>query len=585
MRKTKIVCTIGPTSEKEEVLMDLVKAGLNVARLNFSHGSHEEHEVRINTIKKVRQELNRPIAIMLDTKGPEIRTRNFENGEAYLYAGQEFTITTRDILGNEKICSVTYEDLAKDLSIGDIVLIDDGLIELVVKKKINDTDLLCDVKNSGLIKNKKGINVPGVKIHLPALTDKDVDDIIFGIKQGVDFIAASFIRKASDVLTIRRILEENGAGHISIISKIENREGVDNIDEIISVSDGIMVARGDLGVEIPLEEVPLVQKELISKCNMAGKPVITATQMLDSMMRNPRPTRAEVSDVATAIYEGTDAIMLSGETASGSYPIEAVETMSKIAIMIEDSLDYKKILSNRYESSNYTITDSIGYATCRSCIDLQSAAIISATLSGYTAISISKFRPKSPIIATTQSEQVMRKLALYWGVYPIKTEKPHSTDDILEGSVNRALEEKLIKNGELVIITAGVPVGISGATNLMKIHVVSDPLFKKTGYGKGTVIGKAVKARNAVELEGRFNDGDILVMPSTDKDVVEYMERASAIIVEEGGLTSHAFIVAMELKKEVVVGATDCMKLIEDGETLTVNGKQGAVYRGEASIL
>lgn len=585
MRKTKIVCTIGPTSEKEEVLKDLVKAGLNVARLNFSHGSHEEHEVRINTIKKVRQELNRPIAIMLDTKGPEIRTRNFENGEAYLYAGQEFTITTRDILGNEKICSVTYEDLAKDLSIGDIVLIDDGLIELVVKQKINDTDLLCDVKNSGLIKNKKGINVPGVKIHLPALTDKDVDDIIFGIKQGVDFIAASFIRKASDVLTIRRILEENGAGHISIISKIENREGVDNIDEIISVSDGIMVARGDLGVEIPLEEVPLVQKELISKCNMAGKPVITATQMLDSMMRNPRPTRAEVSDVATAIYEGTDAIMLSGETASGSYPIEAVETMSKIAIMIEDSLDYKKILSNRYESSNYTITDSIGYATCRSCIDLQSAAIISATLSGYTAISISKFRPKSPIIATTQSEQVMRKLALYWGVYPIKTEKPHSTDDILEGSVNRALEEKLIKNGELVIITAGVPVGISGATNLMKIHVVSDPLFKKTGYGKGTVIGKAVKARNAVELEGRFNDGDILVMPSTDKDVVEYMERASAIIVEEGGLTSHAFIVAMELKKEVVVGATDCMKLIEDGETLTVNGKQGAVYRGEASIL
>ncbi len=585
MRKTKIVCTIGPTSEKEEVLKDLVKAGLNVARLNFSHGSHEEHEVRINTIKKVRQELNRPIAIMLDTKGPEIRTRNFENGEAYLYAGQEFTITTRDILGNEKICSVTYEDLAKDLSIGDIVLIDDGLIELVVKQKINDTDLLCDVKNSGLIKNKKGINVPGVKIHLPALTDKDVDDIIFGIKQGVDFIAASFIRKASDVLTIRRILEENGAGHISIISKIENREGVDNIDEIISVSDGIMVARGDLGVEIPLEEVPLVQKELISKCNMAGKPVITATQMLDSMMRNPRPTRAEVSDVATAIYEGTDAIMLSGETASGSYPIEAVETMSKIAIMIEDSLDYKKILSNRYESSNYTITDSIGYATCRSCIDLQSAAIISATLSGYTAISISKFRPKSPIIATTQSEQVMRKLALYWGVYPIKTEKPHSTDDILEGSVNRALEEKLINNGELVIITAGVPVGISGATNLMKIHVVSDPLFKKTGYGKGTVIGKAVKARNAVELEGRFNDGDILVMPSTDKDVVEYMERASAIIVEEGGLTSHAFIVAMELKKEVVIGATDCMKLIEDGETLTVNGKQGAVYRGEASIL
>jgi len=585
LRKTKIVCTIGPTSEKEEVLKELITAGLNVARLNFSHGSHEEHEIRINTIKKVRQELNKPIAIMLDTKGPEIRTKNFENGEVNLQAGQEFTITTRDIIGNEKICSVTYEDFAKDLSVGDTILIDDGLIELIVKEKIDDTDLVCEVKNSGLIKNKKGVNVPGVKIQLPALTQKDIDDINFGINQGVDFIAASFIRKASDVLAIRRVLEENNAGHISIISKIENREGVDNIDEIISASDAIMVARGDLGVEINLEEVPLVQRDLISKCNMAGKPVITATQMLDSMMRNPRPTRAEVSDVATAIFEGSDAIMLSGETASGSYPVEAVETMSKIATMIEDSLDYRKILSNRYDGSNYTITDSIGYATCRTCIDLQAEAIISSTLSGYTAASISKFRPKSPIIATTQSERVMRKLELELVVYPIKTDKPLSTDDILEISVNRALEEKLIKNGDLVIITAGVPVGISGATNLLKIHVVSDLLFKKTGYGKETVIGKAVKARNAEELAGRFNDGDILVMPSTDKDVVEYMEKASAIIVEEGGLTSHAFIVAMELKKEVVVGATDCMKLIEDGETLTVNGKQGAVYRGEANIL
>lgn len=585
LRKTKIVCTIGPTSENEEVFKELVLAGLNVARLNFSHGSHEEHEKKINTIKKVREELNKPIAIMLDTKGPEIRTRDFENGRAELHAGQEFTITTRDILGNEQICSVTYENFAKELNVGDTILVDDGLIELFVIKKVDDTDLICNVKNSGTIKNKKGINVPNVKIQLPALTEKDINDIKFAIKHDLDFIAASFIRKASDVLEIRRILEENNAEHISIISKIENREGVDNIDEIINASDGIMVARGDLGVEINLEEVPLVQKNLISKCNLAGKPVITATQMLDSMMRNPRPTRAEVSDVATAIFEGTDAIMLSGETASGSYPIEAVETMSKISVMIEDSLDYRKILTNRYDGSNYTITDSIGFATCRTCIDLKAEAIISATSSGYTAVSISKFRPQSPIVAATGSERVMRNLALYWGVYPIKTDKMLTTDDILELSVNRALEENLIKNGDLVIITAGVPVGISGTTNLLKIHVVSELLYKKYGYGKETITGKAVKAHNVKDLMGKFNPGDILVMPSTDKDVVEYMEKASAIIVEEGGLTSHAFIVAMELKKEVVVSAKDCMTLIEDGEILTVNGKQGVVYRGEAKIL
>ena len=585
MRKTKIVCTLGPASEKEEVLKELVLSGLNVARLNFSHGTHEEHKARIDTIKKVREDLNKPIAIMLDTKGPEIRTRDFENGSINVTAGQEFTITTRNILGNESICSVTYENFANELNVNDIILIDDGLIELVVKEKLNDTDLKCEVKNSGTLKNKKGVNVPNTKIQLPALTQKDIDDIKFGIEQDVDFIAASFIRKASDVLSIRRILEENNAEHISIISKIENREGVENIDEIINASDGIMVARGDLGVEILLEEVPLVQKELIYKCNLAGKPVITATQMLDSMIRNPRPTRAEVSDVATAIFEGSDAIMLSGETAAGAYPVEAVKTMSKIAVMIEDSLDYRKILNNKYDGSNYTITDSIGFATCRACIDLQSAAIISATSSGYTAISISKFRPKSPIIATTESDRVMRKLAVYWGVYPIKTDKMITTDDVVEMSVNKALEYGFIKNGDLVIITAGVPVGVSGTTNLLKIHVVSELLYKKIGYGKETVTAKAVKACSCDDLVGKFNNGDILVMRSTDKDVVEYMEKASAIIVEEGGLTSHAFIVSMELGKEVVVGAAKCMDVINDGEILTVNGKHGVVYRGEAKIL
>lgn len=585
MRKTKIVCTIGPASEKEEVFKELVESGLNVARLNFSHGTHEEHEVRINTIKKVREQLKKPIAIMLDTKGPEIRTRDFENGAIEVSQNQDFIITTRDVLGNSEICSVTYENFAKELKVGDRVLIDDGLIELNVIEVINDTDIKCKVINSGVIKNKKGVNVPDTKIMLPALTKKDISDIKFGIEQDVDFIAASFIRKAADVISIRRILEENEASHIKIISKIENREGVENLDEILNASDGIMVARGDLGVEIPLEEVPLVQKELINKCNNQGKPVITATQMLDSMIRNPRPTRAEVSDVATAIFEGSDAIMLSGETAAGSYPVEAVKTMSKIAIMIEDSLDYYHILNNKFYDKNRTITDSIGLSTCRNCLDLEATAIICATSSGYTAKSISKYRPKSPIIATTNSDRVMRSLSVFWGVYPIKTPEMNNTDEVIEISVSRALEEGYVENGDLVIITAGVPVGVSGSTNLIKIHVVSELLYKKMGCGTKSVTARAIKAKHAQELATKFMEGDILVMHATDKDVVEYMEKASAIIVEEGGLTSHAFIVAMELGKEVVVGATNCMNEIIEGELLTVSGKTGVVYRGQAKIF
>ncbi|MGB4438765.1 MAG: pyruvate kinase, partial [Sedimentibacter sp.] len=396
MRKTKIVCTIGPSSQDENTFKELVLNGLNVARLNFSHGNQEEHKAKIDVIKKVREDLGTSIAIMLDTKGPEIRTRDFKNGQAELVKGQDFILTTRNILGDEKISSVTYNEFARDVKPGDIVLIDDGLICLEVIETINDTDLKCIVNNGGVIKNKKGINVPNVKINLPALTDSDISDIKFGIEQDVDFIAASFIRKADDVIAIRRVLEEGNADHIMIISKIENRQGVENIDEIIAISDGIMVARGDLGVEIPAEEVPLVQKTLIKKCNDAGKPVITATQMLDSMMRNPRPTRAEVSDVATAIFEGSDAIMLSGETASGSYPTEAVKTMSRIAIMIENSLDYEEILKSKNISFDNCITDSISYATCRTCLDLKASAIISATSSGYTAAAVSRYRPIAP---------------------------------------------------------------------------------------------------------------------------------------------------------------------------------------------
>lgn len=585
MRKTKIVCTIGPTSQNEEIFKELVKNGLNVARLNFSHGTHAEHKERIDTIKKIRKELGSSIAIMLDTKGPEIRTRDFENGEIELVKDQEYILTSRELLGNAKIASVTYEKFAEDVKKGDIVLIDDGLISLEVIGTINRTDLKCIVKNGGVIKNKKGVNVPNVKINLPALTLRDISDIEFGIEQDVDFIAASFIRKADDVISIRRVLEENDADHIMIISKIENREGVENIDEIIEVSDGIMVARGDLGVEIPAEEVPLVQKELIKKCNIAGKPVITATQMLDSMIRNPRPTRAEVSDVATAIFEGSDAIMLSGETASGSYPIESVKTMNKIAVMIENSLDYEEILKTKYVGGSNTITNSISLATCRTCLDLKATAIITATSSGYTAAAVSRFRPIAPIIAATESDYVMRKMSLYWGVYPMKIARMQSTDEIIEKTVAKALESGYIENGDLIVITAGVPVGISGSTNLLKVHIVSELIYKRIGVGKETIIARARVVKNAEELKDKFEDGDIIVMNSTDKDVVEYMERASAVIVEEGGLTSHAFIAGLNLGIEVVVGADNCTKNIKDKEILTVNGKRGVVYRGEAKIL
>lgn len=585
MRKTKIVCTIGPSSEGEEIFKELVKNGLNVARLNFSHGTHEEHKKRIDMIKKVREELNLPISIMLDTKGPEIRTRDFVNGSVELTKGQEFILTTRGILGNEKIASLTYENFAKDVKGGDIVLIDDGLLSMEVIEIINDTDLKCIVKNNGILKNKKGVNVPNVKINLPALTEKDLSDLKFGIEQEVDFIAASFIRKADDVIAIRRVLEEHDAEYIKIISKIENREGVDNIDEIIEVTDGIMVARGDLGVEIPAEEVPLVQKMLIKKSNDAGKPVITATQMLDSMIRNPRPTRAEVSDVATAIFDGSDAIMLSGETASGSYPSESVNTMCKIAIMIENSLDYEEIIKSKYTSNNKNITNSISFATCKTCLDLKASAIVTATSSGFTAESVSRFRPKAPIIAATEYDHVMRLLSLYWGVYPMKIDRMNSTDEVIEESVAKALENGYIENGDLVIVTAGVPVGVSGATNLLKVHVVSELLYRKIGVGKDTVIARAAVAKNVDELRVKFDDGDIIVMPSTDSDVIEFMERASALIVEEGGLTSHAMIAGMNMGIEVIVGAENCTKEIIDGEILTVNGKLGVVYRGEAKIL
>lgn len=470
MRKTKIICTIGPASETEETLSKIIEAGMNASRHNFSHGDHEEHAGRINMVKALAKKYNKQIAVLLDTKGPEIRTGKFEPSKVELQVGTDFAIYAGgDVIGDTTKCSVTYAGLANDVKAGDIILIDDGLVGLEVKgTEGNRVD--CVVKNTGLVGTHKGVNVPGVSIKLPAMTAKDESDLIFGCEIGVNFVAASFIRKAEDVIAIRKILEANGGSNIEIFSKIENQEGVDNIDSILEVSDGIMVARGDLGVEIPIEKVPAVQKMIIEKCNAACKPVITATQMLDSMMRNPRPTRAEVSDVANAILDGTDAIMLSGESANGSWPVEAVQTMAKIATEAEKQLSYETAISSA-KAHTPAIAGVISRAACNASHELKAAAIISSTQSGATARRISQCRPDSPIIAVTPSETVAKKLALSFGVYPIIAEKTTSTDEMMDNSVKAAEVAGLVKKGDTVVLAAGVPVE-AGATNLLKISVV-----------------------------------------------------------------------------------------------------------------
>ena len=543
-KKTKIVCTLGPASDSEEVLTQLVENGLNVCRFNFSHGDHAEQKVRMDTAKRVREKLNVPVALLLDTKGPEIRTGKFADPEVLLEQGQQFIVTMDDVLGTKEKCTVSYKELVNDVKVGDTILIDDGLVGLRINE-IKGNDIICTVENSGIVKNHKGVNLPGVKINLPALTPKDISDIEFGIEQDIDFIAASFVRKASDVLAIREILENNNATHIQIISKIENQEGVENLDEILQVSDGLMVARGDLGVEVPTEEMPIIQKDMIRKCNELGKPVITATQMLDSMIRNPRPTRAEVTDVANAIYDGTDAIMLSGETAAGKYPVEAVKVMASISKRIEETLKYEEILRERNLKGS-TVTDAISYATCTTAIELNASAIVSSTSSGYTARMVSKFRPKTPIIAATEADYV--------------------------------------KQGELVVVTAGVPVGESGTTNLIKVHVMSEEIAMGMGVGRDTVEGR-VKIVKDGETCVDFNEGDILVTSMTNSDMNQYIEKAAAIVTEEGGMTSHAAIVGINLGKPVVMSASDIMNKVENGEIVTVDATRGVVYRGSSRVL
>ena len=582
MRKTKIVCTLGPASNDKKTLKQMAQKGMNVARFNFSHGDHEEHKQRMKIIKEIEEEMGQPIGIMLDTQGPEIRTGDLEKEEVYLEEGEEVKLTTEEITGNKDKFSVGYDNLPEDVDPGSKILIDDGLIELEVLS-VAGSEINCQIMNGGKLGTYKGVNLPGVKVKLPALTEKDRKDIKFGCEQNVHFVAASFVRKADDVIEIRKLLEENNMEDINIIPKIENQEGVDNIDSIIEVSDGIMVARGDLGVELPAEKVPLIQKEIIQKCNEAAIPVITATQMLDSMIRNPRPTRAEASDVANAIFDGTDAIMLSGESAAGKYPVESVETMANIARETENSLSYNKKMTSKSPSTS-TATEAISFASCQTAVNLEADAIITATDSGLTARMVAKYRPFIKIIAVTPNERVQHFLTLSWGVSALLSGKADTTDKMIQQSIDAALDEGLIESGDLVTVTAGAPVGMPGTTNLIKVDIVGRPLVEGNGVGKSIVTGKAVWAEDEEEARNKIEEGDILVTDMTDRSFMPVLEKAAGIITRKGGLTSYPAIVGLNLEKPVVVGVGEQIKEIEDGVEITLDGVRGLVYKGKAHL-
>ena len=580
MKKTKIVCTIGPASDSPEMLEKLVAAGMNVARLNFSHGDHEEQGLRFKNLREIREKTGQNLGILLDTKGPEIRTHMMKDDLVHLEKGHDVIVSMEEVLGTADKFSVTYENLIEDVAVGGHILLDDGLIDLVVKEINKDKgEILTEVVNSGILKSRKGVNVPNVSLQLPGITEKDDRDIRFGLTQGIDFIAASFVRRASDVLEIRNVLEEEDQTHVQIFSKIENQEGVDNIDEIIEVSDGIMIARGDLGVEIPTYEVPILQKSIIKKCNLAGKPVITATQMLDSMQHNPRPTRAEANDVANAIYDGTDAVMLSGETAAGEYPLEAVKTMAAICNRTEEDLVDQDWVSLK-EFDKHDLTESIGQAVGHTARNLGIETIVAATSSGHTARMIAKYRPKANIIAATFSEKTMRKLSITWGVQAYVIDVPQSTDDMLDSATELVVEENFADEGDLVIITAGVPVGESGTTNLMKVQLIAEEITKAVGVGRSTAIGRVVLADSADQAQAKMTPGAILVAKSTDKTYMPAIEQAGAIIIENGGMTSHAAIVGVELGIPVIVGADGIFDLLEENQLVTVDARSGRVFKG-----
>lgn len=577
MRKTKIVCTLGPSTDSEDTLRAMLLAGMNVARFNFSHGSHEEHKKRLDTLKRLRQELNLPVAAMLDTRGPEIRLKDFEGGSAQLKAGQEFTLTAGDALGTAERCAITCRELAGDVAPGASILLDDGLIRLTVLE-VSGGDIRCRVENGGIIKNHKGVNVPGVRLSMPYLDAQDRADILFGAEEGFDFIAASFVRSAADVMDIRRLL---GGAHrsVRIIAKIENQEGVNNLSEILSVADGVMVARGDMGVEIDFTEIPIIQKEIIAQCMACGKPVITATQMLDSMIENPRPTRAEITDVANAIYDGTSAIMLSGETAAGKYPVEAVKTMDAIARRTEADINYEKRMRGAVSSHHLSIAAATAHAACTTAMDIGADAIITVSQRGVTARLVSRFHPGTPVVACLLDESIQRQMALCWGVTPVLIPYARNTDELVDLAMEAARQAGLVNQGDLVVVTAGVPVGVPGTTNMIRVHLVGGALLTAVGVGTQKASGPLCACETLEDISQKFQPGDVLVVPYTTNDMLPYMRQAAAIISEESGANGHAATVGLTLEKPVIVGATGAVSTLTDGMLVSVDCARGTVQQ------
>ena len=583
MKRTKIVCTVGPSTDKPGVLEAMLRAGMNVARFNFSHGTHEDHGRRMKQVREAAAAVKVPVAIMLDTKGPEIRLGTFVDKKVTLQTGERFTLTARDVPGTVDIVTVNYKELPQEVAAGQTILLADGLVSLLIEK-VDGPDIVTTVQNTGEISNFKRVAVPDVQLGLPFLSEQDVKDLLYGIEQGVDFIAASFVQKTADVLAIRRVLETQGAD-CHIIAKIENAAGVKNIDDILTVADGVMVARGDLGVEIPTEDVPIVQKMLIKRCNQAGKPVITATQMLESMMVNPRPTRAEATDVANAIMDGTDAIMLSGETASGKYPAEAVSMMATLAKRTEAALSYGEMsLARSASCALITTTDAISHATVQVAYELSAAAIVTSTESGYTARMVSKYRPEAVIVAVTPKEKFVRRMLLLWGVMPVFVPQSSNTDEMMSNAVAGAMASGWVKTGDLVVITAGIPVGITGTTNMIRVHTVGQVLLRGTGIGQRKVTGEVCVVSTLEEITGKFRPGQILVVNSVMDEMAPEASKALAIIAEEGGLTSQAAIVGVSFGIPVIVGVEGAMEKLSDGMVITADTERGLIYKGEIHV-
>ena len=581
MKKTKIICTMGPTTDKEGLLSEMLKAGMDMARFNFSHGDHSEQAKRIALVRQAAKEVGKPVAIIADTKGPEMRLGIFKAGKVELTDGSDFCLTTEDIEGDEKTSSVNYGGLPAELSVGDQVLLNDGKLILEVIK-LEPTKIHTKIIHGGEISSRKRVAVPGIKLKLPFISPQDEADINFAIDHDMDYIAASFVQTQEDIIEIRKLLEAKNST-MGIIAKIESRDGVNNIDEILQVADGIMVARGDLGVEIPYEEVPLVQKAIITKCNKVGKPVITATQMLESMISNYRATRAEASDVANSIFDGTDVIMLSGETASGEYPLEAVQTMAKIAIRTEESLDYVKIFRNKGIGAQVNMTDAISHATVQVAQELEADAILTITESGYTARMIAKYRPQATVIAVSPVDASIRRMQMYWGVKPLLGVQAHGTDELIELSLGIAQEKKMLMKGDSVVVTAGMNVGKVGSTNLIKVINLGTKVVHGVGIGKNAVTGTVCKV-NGVEDLAKFKPGDIMLVSSVENEIAPYASTALGIIAEEGGFTSSAAIIGINCGVPVIVGATGAMEKLTDGQEVTLDVSSGSIYDGRINI-